>query len=196
MFTGIISDIGTITTRDESGGDLRLRIRTNFDSAGIKLGESIACNGVCLTVIDKGTEGAHYFDAQLSTETLSCTAPRWQEGARLNLERSLKMGDELSGHLVSGHIDGVATVTHISQDGDSHCLTLATPKEHSKLIAAKGSVTLNGVSLTVNTVDGPHFTVNIIPHTWQHTTLSDLAVGDSVNLEVDMLARYVARLLT
>jgi len=211
MFTGIISDIGTITSQDKAGGDLTLTIQTAYDSDGIKLGESIACNGCCLTVVEKGKQGGDdFFVMQLSDETLQCTADKWGAGDTLNLERALKMGDDLSGHLVSGHVDGVATIKNITSAGQnknnavgehgdnqnlSHVLAFEAPADLSKFIAPKGSVTLNGVSLTVNVVDGNEFAVNIIPHTWEQTNLSGLAVGDAVNMEIDLLARYVARLM-
>ena len=221
MFTGIISDIGTITSHDNAGGDLTLTIQTSYDSDGIKLGESIACNGCCLTVVNRGrTSEGDYFTVQLSDETIRCTADQWGEGAKLNLERALKMGDDLSGHLVTGHVDGIATVLNVEQEtrtacpssleprpmcepggkhGDnqttSHTLTFEAPADLSKFIAPKGSVTLNGVSLTVNAVDGHQFTINIIPHTWEQTNLSSLTAGGQVNVEIDLLAPYVARLM-
>ncbi len=195
MFTGIITDIGTIIVSNEAG-TLHLRISCGYDSNGIKIGESIACNGVCLTVVDKGYAENHWFDVELSTETIQTTAPdHWRIGSKLNLERALKMGDDLSGHLVSGHVDGVATLTHIAKEGDSHRLTFEVPAPLHRFIAQKGSVTLNGVSLTVNGVAGQVFDVMIIPHTWAHTNFKYIQLGNKVHLEIDLLARYMARLI-
>ncbi len=192
MFTGIISDIGTITKAQQSG-DLRLEITCSFVPKTIKLGDSIACNGVCLTVVGVLNNS---FAVELSAETVNCTATNsWQIGKKLNLERSLKVGDTLDGHIVSGHIDGVATIQNIEKSGDSHILTISAPPELSKFIAQKGSVTLDGISLTVNHVENHQLSVNIIPHTWQNTTLNHRKIGDQLNLEIDMLARYVARIL-
>ncbi|MEK6745768.1 MAG: riboflavin synthase [Pseudomonadota bacterium] len=192
MFTGIISDIGAITKAEQTG-DLRLEVACGFSPESIKLGDSIACNGVCLTIVAVLNNG---FAVDLSAETVNCTATNsWQTGKKLNLERSLKMGDTLDGHLVSGHIDGVATIRNIEKSGDSHILTLTAPPELARFIAQKGSVTLDGISLTVNNIENTVFSVNIIPHTWQNTTLSGRKIGDQLNLEIDMLARYVARIL-
>lgn len=192
MFTGIITDIGTIV-KAEAACDLRLSFACGFAPASVRLGDSIACNGVCLTVVEFG-DG--YFIAELSAETVACTAPnQWQLSKKVNLERALKLGDTLDGHIVSGHVDGFATILAIEDSGDSHILTLLAPPELSRFIAQKGSVTLDGVSLTVNKVDGDKFWVNIIPHTWKNTTLGERKVGDQLNLEIDMLARYTARLL-
>ena len=192
MFTGIISSVGTII-KSEQNGDLRLEIACNFSPESIKLGDSIACNGVCLTVVSILASG---FAVELSAETVNCSAPnQWQMGKKVNLERSLKIGDSLDGHIVSGHVDGIVTIQAIENSGDSHILTLLAPLSLAKFIAQKGSVTLDGVSLTVNNVQGAEFTVNIIPHTWQNTTLGTRKTGDKLNLEIDMLARYVARLL-
>lgn len=192
MFTGIISDIGTIT-KAEKNGDLRLEIASGFAKESIKLGDSIACNGVCLTVVEILKNS---FCVELSAETISCSAPnQWQVGSKVNLERSLKMGDSLDGHIVSGHVDGITTIKHIEKSGDSHILTITAPPALAKFIALKGSVTLDGVSLTVNKVEDAKFLVNIIPHTWQNTTLGSRKIADMLNLEIDMLARYVARLL-
>lgn len=191
MFTGIISDIGTIT-KAEQGGDLRLEVTCSYKPESIKLGDSIACNGVCLTVVAILKNG---FAVELSAETVTRTAKdSWQVSKKLNLERSLKIGDTLDGHLVSGHIDGVATIKNIEKSGDSHILTIESPPELSRFIAQKGSVTLDGISLTVNYVQNTVFTVNIIPHTWANTTLGEHKPGDPLNLEIDMLARYVARM--
>jgi len=191
MFTGIITDIGEIRdTRQE--GDLRVRIGTRYDSASIDLGASIACDGVCLTVVDKG---ADWFDVDISAETVSKTnLDAWAEERRINLERALKVGDELGGHIVSGHVDGVAEVVALRDEGDSTRVTLRAPEDLARFIAPKGSVALNGTSLTVNEVDGCDFGINFIPHTKEVTTWGDVAVGDRINLEIDTLARYVARL--
>ncbi|MEM9436676.1 MAG: riboflavin synthase [Pseudomonadota bacterium] len=191
MFTGIITDIGTI--RDvEQRGDLRARIETRYDMARVDMGASIACDGCCLTVVDKG-EG--WFDVDVSAESVSKTnLTTWTAKKRINLERSLKVGDELGGHIVSGHVDGVATIAAIREEGDSTRVTFAAPAELAKFIAPKGSIALNGTSLTVNEVDGASFGVNMIPHTKAVTTWGDMAEGDKVNLEIDTLARYVARL--
>jgi riboflavin synthase len=194
MFTGIITDIGTIISRTDRG-DVRLRISCNYDASTIKLGESIACNGACLTVVDKSDHAPYWFDVELSQETLNKTSAGWQMGNKLNLERALRVGDDLSGHMVSGHVDGVAKLLQVAAVGESHTLTFEAPKDLCRFIAPKGSVTLSGVSLTVNAVDGQVFSVNIIPHTWKHTNLSDLAVSDTVNLEIDLIARYLAQLI-
>lgn len=196
MFTGIITDIGTIAELDQRG-DLLARINTSYDPNGIDLGASIACSGVCLTVIEKGTDaGQHWFDVEISGESVSKTniGQIWKQGKRINLERALKVGDELGGHIVSGHVDGVATVTAMQVEGDSTRVTFKVPNDLAKFIAPKGSVALNGTSLTVNGVDGANFDVNFIPHTKSETTWGNIAVGDPINLEIDTLARYVARL--
>ena len=191
MFTGIISDIGTITKLDQQG-DLRARVETSYDTAGIDIGTSIASDGVCLTVIAR--EG-DWYDVQISAETISKTnLDSWQVGKRVNLERALKVGDELGGHIVSGHVDGVAEIVTIENEGDSTRVTLRAPADLARFIAPKGSVALNGTSLTVNDVTGCEFGINFIPHTREVTTWRDVAVGDRVNLEIDTLARYVARL--
>lgn len=192
MFTGIITDIGTVRSITMHRVDSRFVIATKFDLATVDIGASIACNGACLTVVEKGTDA---FSVDVSGETLACTTlADWTEGARINLERALKMGDELGGHLVSGHVDGVACVTSRAADGESTRFTFAAPSDCAPFIASKGSVTLNGVSLTVNEVDGVTFGVNIIPHTAAQTNLGALQPGERVNLEIDLLARYVARL--
>ena len=180
----------------EARGDLRVRIATSYDASGIDMGASIACDGVCLTVVDRGTTtGRGWFDVDASAETLTkTTAGQWTMGTRLNLERALRMGDELGGHIVSGHVDGVATVLETRDVGDSTEVTFEAPGELARFIAPKGSVALNGASLTVNTVEGARFTINFIPHTKAETTWGDVAGGDKVNLEIDTLARYVARL--
>ncbi len=196
MFTGIITDIGTVAALEQRG-DLRARINTKYDHNSFDLGASIACSGVCLTVVEKGADqGQNWFDVEISAETTSKTniGAKWQVGAKINLERALKVGDELGGHIVAGHVDGVAHVTSIKDEGDSTRVTFEAPLELAKFIAPKGSVALNGTSLTVNGVDGPHFDINFIPHTKSETTWGDLVVGDPINLEIDTLARYVARL--
>ncbi len=191
MFTGIITDIGEVRSL-ENRGDLRARIGTHYDMAGVDLGASIACDGVCLTVVEMGED---WFDVDISAETVARTnLGGWTEGRRVNLERALKVGDELGGHIVSGHVDGLARVVSVTDEGDSTRVTLRAPKELARFIAPKGSVALNGTSLTVNEVDGCDFGINFIPHTKQVTTWGDVAEGDDVNLEIDTMARYVARL--
>ncbi len=191
MFTGIITDVGTITELEQQG-DLRARIRTAYDTSRIDMGASIACDGVCLTVVALGPD---CYDVQISAETVSKTnVGDWAVGKRLNLERALKVGDELGGHIVSGHVDGVAEVVGLRDEGDSTRVTLRAPKELARFVAPKGSVALNGTSLTVNEVAGCDFGINFIPHTKEVTTWGDVALGDRVNLEIDTLARYVARL--
>jgi len=196
MFTGIITDIGTIL-ETEQRGDLHARIATGYDPEGIATGASIACDGVCLTVIAKGRDaaGRGWFEVDISAETVSKTnLSTWAPGRRVNLERALRVGDELGGHIVSGHVDGVATVTETREEGDSTRVTFRAPNTLAKFIAPKGSVALNGTSLTVNEVSGASFGVNLIPHTKEATNWSAVAEGDAVNLEIDTLARYVARL--
>ena len=197
MFTGIITDIGTVLAVEQKG-DLRARIASRYDPAGIEIGASIACDGVCLTVIDRGAEGAGaWFEVDISAETLSKTnigARAWGPGHRINLERALKVGDELGGHIVSGHVDGVAGIVAMTPEGDSTRVTFRAPEALARFIAPKGSVALNGTSLTVNEVEGCTFGINFIPHTKEATTWGAAAVGDPVNLEIDTLARYVARL--
>jgi riboflavin synthase len=191
MFTGIITDIGQITELEQRG-DLRARIKTRYDMDGVDLGASIASDGVCLTVIEKG---ADWYDVEISAESVSKTnLGDWTVGRRVNLERALKVGDELGGHIVSGHVDGVAEVVAMVDEGDSTRVTLRAPEALAKYIAPKGSVALNGTSLTVNEVEGCDFGINFIPHTKEMTTWGDVAVGDRINLEIDTLARYVARL--
>ena len=195
MFTGIITDIGTIRSTEQRG-DLRLIIGCHYDTEGVDIGASIACSGVCLTVVDKGPD---WFAVDLSGETVSRTAQgAWSEGRALNLERALKLGDELGGHIVTGHVDGIGEVTEITAEGDSHRVTIRLPADLAPYVAAKGSITVDGVSLTVNSVedrrDGTIFGLNIIPHTWAVTTFGQLAVGQPVNLEIDVLARYLARM--
>ena len=197
MFTGIITDVGTVRSAEQRG-DLRLVIGTAYDLGTVDLGASIACSGVCLTVVDKGE---NWFAVDVSRESISRTADAmWNEGARLNLERSLRMGDELGGHIVTGHVDGVAEVLGVCPEGGSVRIGFAVERELGRSIAAKGSVTVDGVSLTVNHVrdaeDGrTHFSVNIIPHTAAHTTLGALGQGRQCNVEIDVLARYLDRML-
>jgi riboflavin synthase len=194
MFTGIVTDIGEVIEREERG-DTRVRIATGYDVSGIDIGASIACSGVCLTVIAKGSEPRPWFDVEFSAETATkTTASDWQTGRKLNLERALRVGDELGGHIVSGHVDGVAEVADTTSEGDSTRYTFTVPPALSRFIAPKGSVALDGTSLTVNEVDGNRFGVNIIPHTKAVTTWGSIEAGDHVNLEIDTLARYVARL--
>lgn len=191
MFTGIITDIGTISELHPQG-DLRARIRTGYDTACIDIGASIASDGVCLTVVALGPD---WYDAQISAETLSkTTLGGWQVGQRVNLERALRVGDELGGHIVSGHVDGVAEVISMTQEGDSTRILLRAPADLARFIAPKGSVALNGTSLTVNEVDGVEFGINVIPHTKEVTTWGDVKTGDTLNIEIDTMARYVARL--
>lgn len=194
MFTGIVTDLGRLAAREDAGrGDLRLTIETAYNMATVEIGASIACSGCCLTVVERG-QGS--FAADVSAETLSkTTLGAWQVGQPINLERSLSLGDELGGHLVYGHVDGLAKVSRIAPEGDSLRFGFEAPKDLAPFIASKGSVALDGVSLTVNEVDGTEFGVNIIPHTAEVTTFGSLKQGDRVNLEIDMLARYVARLL-
>ena len=197
MFTGIVTDVGTIRSAEQRG-DLRLQIETGFDLDSVDLGASIACSGVCLTVVDKGED---WFAVDVSAETLSRTAAdQWAQGARINLERSLRLGDELGGHIVTGHVDAVAQVVGICPEGDSTRVGISVPRHLGPMIAAKGSIALDGVSLTVNDVrdaeDGStHFSVNIIPHTAQNTTLGDVNAGRQLNVEIDVLARYIDRML-
>ena len=195
MFTGIITDIGRVAST-QMRGDLHVRIATSYAPEGIELGASIACDGCCLTVVDRGSAaGQNWFDVTISAESIGkTTAGDWTEGRRLNLERALKVGDELGGHIVSGHVDGLAEVIAVEDEGESTRVTLRAPAALARFIAPKGSVALNGTSLTVNDVHGCDFGINFIPHTKEHTTWGDVAVGDRINLEIDTLARYVARL--
>src|SRR5512132_656137 len=192
MFTGIITDLGCV--RDvRNDGDTRIEITSRCDDDSIPIGASIACSGVCLTVIDKGPG---WFGVQVSAETLSrTTLGNWRPGTRVNLERALRLGDELGGHLVSGHVDGVGRVAAIAPEGASRRSVFEAPAQLARFIASKGSVSIDGISLTVNEVDGARFGVNIIPHTLSVTTLGEAGPGDRVNLEIDLLARYVARLI-
>jgi len=197
MFTGITTDIGTVRSVEQRG-DLRLTIASSYDMATVDLGSSIACSGVCFTVVDKGDD---WFAVDVSGETLSRTAKDlWREGARLNLERSLRVGDELGGHIVSGHIDGVVEVIGVSPEGGSSKIELRAPDGVAQYLAPKGSITLDGVSLTVNDVrdaegGSAHFSVNIIPHTTEHTTFGEIAAGRQLNVEIDVIARYLERML-
>ena len=191
MFTGIITDIGRLKAL-ETRGDLRARIETRYETGDTDIGASIACDGVCLTGVALGDD---WFDVDISAETVSKTnLDSWEVGARLNLERALKVGDELGGHIVSGHVDGVAEIIAMQDEGDSTRLTFRAPESLARYIAPKGSVTLNGASLTVNDVSGCEFGINVIPHTQEVTTWGAAQVGDRINLEIDTLARYVARL--
>jgi riboflavin synthase len=201
MFTGIITDIGTIRSVEQMG-DTRITIACGYDMDGVAMGASIACSGVCLTVVDKGNaaDGANWFSVDASAETLRRTASdMWASGHRLNLERALKVGDELGGHIVTGHVDGVGTLVSITPEGDSRKLTFEATRALAPYLAPKGSITVDGVSLTVNAVedqaDGScRFAINMIPHTGEVTTLGALQPGDGVNLEIDVLARYLQRM--
>ena len=191
MFTGIITDIGTIRSVAQRG-DLRIEIATGYDVTSVDMGASIACDGVCLTVVEKTSDS---FSVDVSAESAGLTnIGEWKTGHPVNLERALKVGDELGGHIVSGHVDGVAEIVALRDQGDSTRVTLRAPNSLAKFIAPKGSVALNGTSLTVNEVNGTHFGINFIPHTKAVTTWGSSTVGDRVNLEIDTLARYVARL--
>jgi len=200
MFTGIVTAVGTVEACEQRG-DLRVRIACPFDPETIAVGASIACSGVCLTVVQKGGEpGKAWFAVDVSAETLSRTAKgTWSEGARINLEPSLKLGDELGGHIVSGHVDAVGEIAQVMPEGDSLRVTIVAPPELAPFIAPKGSIAVDGVSLTVNEVDdrangSVHFGLNLIPHTAAVTTLGELKQGDEVNLEIDTVARYLRRL--
>ena len=193
MFTGIITDVGEIIQLEKKG-DLRARIQTNYDAKGIAFGASIACDGICLTAVDFGN---NWFDVEISAETVSKTiigTGLWEISHKVNLERSLKVGDELGGHIVSGHVDGIAKVSSIKDEGDSTRFVFEVPKELARFIAPKGSVALNGTSLTVNEVQDNTFGINLVPHTKKVTSWDATQVGDPINLEIDTLARYVARL--
>ena len=191
MFTGIVTDVGRVRSVRETNRDRRYEIETAYDLATVDLGASISHSGCCLTVVEKG-EG--WFAVEVSAETLSLTTlDQWSEGAPVNLERAAKLGDEMGGHIVSGHVDGLGRVVSVTPEGGSHRIDLEAPAPLHRYIAAKGSITVDGVSLTVNAVEGQIFGLNIIPHTWEATTLGGLKAGDAVNLEIDMLARYLAR---
>lgn len=191
MFTGIVTDIGRVRDVRETERDRRYEIQTAWDVSGIDLGASISHAGCCLTVTEKGTD---WFAVEVSNETLSkTTLGAWKAGDGVNLERAAKLGDEMGGHVVSGHVDGLGRVVSITPEGGSHRVEVEAPAPLHRYIAAKGSITVDGVSLTVNSVAGQVFSLNIIPHTWEVTTLGRLKAGDPVNLEIDMLARYLAR---
>ena len=191
MFTGIITDVGAVR-KVEKAGDIRIVIDTQYDTANVDIGASIACSGPCLTVVDKGPG---WFAVNASAETLSkTTLGSWSEGAKVNLERSLRVGEEMGGHIVTGHVDATAKVAERHPEGDSIRFVLEVPKVLERYVASKGAVALDGISLTVNEVEGNRFGVNIIPHTQRATSFADLQAGDEVNLEIDVLARYVARL--
>lgn len=193
MFTGIVKDVGQVMSVDESRGDLRFVIQTALDVSKIAIGASVSCDGCCLTVVEIGEDS---FSVDSSKETLAKTIlDEWTVRSRINLEPSLTVGDELGGHIVNGHVDGVLTIAKIKREGDSHRLVFNMPEGFAHMIAPKGSIALNGVSLTVNEVTDECFGVNIIPHTWMHTNMSSLQVGDEMNFEIDTLARYVARIM-
>ncbi|MGZ5999715.1 MAG: riboflavin synthase [Rhizomicrobium sp.] len=195
MFTGIVTDVGRVR-HIEKRGDTHIVISTNYDLSNVDMGASIACSGVCMTVVDKGTGKDSWFAVTASGETLSkTTIGSWKAGDPVNLERPMRVGDEFGGHIVSGHVDGVAEVKLMVPEGESTRITFEVPPALSKFIASKGSVALDGVSLTVNEVEGTRFGVNIIPHTSKVTTFGRLKAGSKVNLEIDLLARYVARLV-
>lgn len=196
MFTGIITDVGEVLDVVQEG-DLRARIATSYEVTRIDIGASIACDGVCLTVVALGQTPRPWFDVQISAETVKLTnigRNGWVAGKRLNLERALRVGDELGGHIVSGHVDGVAVLVAMRDEGDSTRMTFEAPEGLARFIASKGSVALNGTSLTVNEVEGRTFGINVIPHTKAVTNWGQMAIGDAVNLEIDTMARYVARL--
>lgn len=202
MFTGIISDVGKVRTTTPVDGGVRLEITTALDLGDLAIGASVACSGACMTAVEKGTDGSdHWFAVEVSGESIKkTTLGSWQSGTRVNLERALKMGDELGGHLVAGHVDGVGTVAQVRPDGDSLRLNIRVSADLAPFIAAKGSVTIDGVSLTINEVateadGGAAFGLNIISHTQLETTLGKLEPEMKVNVEIDLLARYVARLL-
>ena len=191
MFTGIVTDVGRVRSVRETNRDRRLEIETGFDLATVDIGASISHAGCCLTVVEKGPD---WFAVEVSGETLSLTTlADWTEGRRVNLERPAKVGDELGGHIVSGHVDGIGEVISVESEGGSHRVRIRSPRPLHRFIAPKGSITVEGVSLTVNEVEDDVFGVNLIPHTWDVTTLGELKPGSRVNLEIDMLARYLAR---
>jgi riboflavin synthase len=191
MFTGIVTDVGRVRDVRETNRDRRFEIETGFDVTSLELGASVSHAGVCLTVVETGPD---WFAVEVSGETLSLTTlGDWQVGRRVNLERAARVGDELGGHIVSGHVDGVGEVISVAAEGGSHRVRVRAPRPLHRFIAAKGSITVEGVSLTVNEVEDDVFGVNLIPHTWDVTTLGELAPGARVNLEIDMLARYLAR---
>jgi len=196
MFTGIITDVGQVR-HIEQRGDTHMVIATHFDVSGVEIGASISCSGACMTVVDKGSEKDRWFAVTVSGETLSkTTLGSWKVGDPVNLERAMRVGDELGGHIVTGHVDGVAEVVSVFPEGESLRVTFQAPQNVARFIASKGSVALDGISLTVNEVEGARFGVNIIPHTSKVTTFGRLKPGVFVNLEVDLMARYVARLVS
>ena len=191
MFTGIVTDVGRVRSVRETNRDRRFEIETAFDLATLDIGASVSHAGCCLTVVEKGS---NWFAVEVSGETLSLTTlDGWSEGRRVNLERAARVGDELGGHIVSGHVDGIGEVLSVESEGGSHRVRVRAPKPLHRFIAPKGSITVEGVSLTVNEVEDDVFGVNLIPHTWDVTTLGELKAGSRVNLEIDMLARYLAR---
>ena len=191
MFTGIVTHIGSVR-QIIKGGDTRLEITVPFETGDLDIGASVACSGACMTVIEKG---ADWFAVSVSGESLAkTTLGRWHRGTAVNLERALKAGDEMGGHIVSGHVDGVGALVTMAREGDSTQMTFEAPESLRQFIASKGSITIDGISLTVNDVGSTTFDINVIPHTQAVTTLGERQVGDAVNLEIDMLARYVARL--
>jgi riboflavin synthase len=191
MFTGIVTDVGRVKSVRETNRDRRFEIETGFDLSTLDIGASVSHAGCCLTVVEKG---ADWFAVEVSGETLGLTTlDNWTEGRRINLERAAKVGDELGGHIVSGHVDGIGEVISVESEGGSHRVRIRVPKPLHRFIAPKGSITVEGVSLTVNEVEDDVFGVNLIPHTWEVTTLGELKPGSPVNLEIDMLARYLAR---
>lgn len=191
MFTGIVTDVGRVRSVHDTNRDKRFEVTTSFDLASLDIGASVSHAGCCLTVVEKG---ADWFAVEVSSETLSkTTLGDWREGTPVNLERAARVGDELGGHIVSGHVDGVGEVVSVKSEGGSRRVRIRAPKPLHRYIAPKGSITVEGVSLTVNEVEDDVFGVNLIPHTWEVTTLGDLAPSSKVNLEIDMLARYLAR---
>jgi riboflavin synthase len=191
MFTGIVTDVGRVRAVRDTNRDRRFEIETGFDLSTLDIGASVSHAGCCLTIVEKG---ADWFAVEVSGETLSATTlDNWKEGRRVNLERAARVGDELGGHIVSGHVDGVGEVVSVESEGGSHRVRIRVPKPLHRFIAPKGSIAIEGVSLTVNEVDDDVFGVNLIPHTWDVTTLGELKPGARVNLEIDMLARYLAR---
>jgi len=191
MFTGIVTDVGRVRAVRDTNRDRRFEIETAFDLSTLDIGASVSHAGCCLTIVEKGDD---WFAVEVSGETLSATTlDNWKEGRRVNLERAARVGDELGGHIVSGHVDGVGEVTSVESEGGSHRVQIRVPRPLHRFIAPKGSITVEGVSLTVNEVEDDVFGVNLIPHTWDVTTLGELKPGARVNLEIDMLARYLAR---
>jgi riboflavin synthase len=191
MFTGIVTDVGRVRSVRETNRDRRFEIETAFDLSTVDIGASISHAGCCLTVVEKGED---WFAVEVSGETLGMsTLDDWKAGRRVNLERAARVGDELGGHIVSGHVDGIGEVLSVESEGGSHRVRIRSPRPLHRFVAPKGSITIEGVSLTVNEVEDDVFGVNLIPHTWDVTTLGELRPGARVNLEIDMLARYLAR---